>query len=132
MTARADVVAILKRARALLLDRDWCQGGPMRDAQGRHAARPANATAFSALGALMVAAEERGEPWSTGAADEAVRAVHRVALGEKGHRGREYPELADANDALLPAVGRARVVAWMTEAIGVLDKPRSARRGDHA
>ena len=65
----------------------------------------------------------------------AMRALHIAIKGDGASRGRAYIEVADANDALPDDEAKARAVAWMTEAIGIVNsskRPRAVRRGDAA
>lgn len=133
----AATIALLRRARELLVTRGHCKGSPMRTADGAYAPRPALAASFSVTGALMAAAEEQGAPWGVdkGDADNAVRALHIAIKGDGASRARAYIEVADANDALPEAEAKARAVAWMTESIGIVNsskRPRAVRRGDAA
>lgn len=134
MSARVDrhvVLDLLSEARSIIATGAWTQHGPAADQYGRPMADVRRASAWSPIGALMLACSRRDIGWHDATASAALRALQVALLGDERPRDQTVAccDIADANDELDPAKGHATVVSWFTAAIATvtqsLPRPRA-------
>lgn len=135
MTQRVDrnvVLDVLRDAEATIATGGWTQHGPAADGYGQPMLDVRSARAWSPIGALQLACVRRDIVWIDATAATALRAVQIAVAGEGRPNDPTIAcvDIANANDALDPATGRAAVVRWFSTAIAVVNKSmRSRARG---
>jgi len=125
------VLELLDEADRVIARGGWAQHGPAADSEGRPMVNVQAAHAWSPIGALMLACERRGISWIDATVAAALRALQIAVLGEArpADQATACSDIANANDALDPATGRAVVVRWFSTAITLVTQsmPRAVR-----